>query len=158
MTKNLNIIKHCDGNIWDLGCVAKDFRAGDKVYADTQGGDNPDEAALYYQQHCYGFSENYMKRAQAFVTNSGYTIIPYYHSSINDNARGFGAPNLLVDVNAQKGPNKWGYDIFHFKFIKSRRLDSVYTVMPSPTCRALDKGGYYTDTFMNYLYGQNAEL
>ena len=30
--------------------------------------------------------------------------------------------------------------------------------MPSPSCRALDKGGYYTDTFMKYLYGQSAEL
>ena len=153
MIKNLNIIKHCDGDIWDSHCVTKDFRAGDKVYADVQGVIDS-EKEKYFQENCYGFSERYLNKAQAHVTNSGYIIIPYYHSSSGQNAKGIGAPIVLVDINGQKAPNKWGHDIFIFLFTKIKKYDSIFSMKPTKKCHPLDKNGYYTTHFFNYLYGQ----
>ena len=102
------------------------------------------------------FMSHYLKNlAQGYVTNSGFSIIPYYHSSSGENAHGVGAPLFLIDINAYKGPNKWGYDIFILVFRKLRPVDSVFVVQPGEGCHALDLNGYYTKDFFNYLYGKS---
>ena len=68
-------------------------------------------------------------------------------------------PIMAVDINANKGPNKWGYDIFVWRFVKTKNTDSVFKLeYCTSMCHPLEKGGYYSTTFGDYLYGQNAEL
>ena len=45
---------------------------------------------------------------------------------------------FLVDVNGQKGPNKWGYDLFKLSFVKEK--NKQYRLMPSG-CDVTEKGG-----------------
>lgn len=71
---------------------------------------------------------------------------------------GYLFPIFLLDINGLQGPNKWGHDIFVFQFEKAKQYDSVFTIKPSSICHPLDFGGYYAKHFMEYLYGQNAEL
>ena len=102
------------------------------------------------------FTSHYLKNlAQGYVTNSGFSIIPYYHSSSGENAHCVGAPLFLIDINAYKGPNKWRHDIFILVFRKLRPVDSVFIVQSGEGCHALDLNGYYTKDFFNYLYGKS---
>ena len=64
-------------------------------------------------------------------------------------------PHMLVDVNGNKGPNKWGHDIFVFRLFKAKQYDSIAVLQPFQGCHPLEKGGYYTPKFFDYLYGQS---
>jgi len=45
------------------------------------------------------------------------------------------------------------------KFAKTKNTDSVFKLKYfASVCHPLEKGGYYSKTFGDYLYGQNAEL
>ena len=92
-------------------------------------------------------------KVASYIFSSGFSIIVYTTYSLGTHTQ-----IILLDVNALKGPNKWGHDIFSLMFNKKSRLDSVFKIEPHDSCFAPQKGGYYTKTFMEYLYGQNAEL
>jgi len=152
LSKQLNLIKVCEGNALDKGCISRDMRGGEEIYVEVQGGNDPAGAEKFYNQNCLGFKASYIKNKNiAYVLNPGFMIMAY---NADNN------PIFLLDINALRGPNKWGHDVFLLRFIKIKNSDSVFTIKPVPghSCHSLDKGGYYTETFMKYLYGQNAEL
>ena len=155
LVKELNIVQVCENNALSKNCISKDFRGGDIVYAEVQGGDDKEGALDYFQRGCPGFSDDTIKnKAVVYIVNSGFHIIPYFINAKNTRT----GPLFLLDVNALKGPNKWGHDIFLLQFDKDKANDSVFKMIPAGHCRALDFGGYYTKPFMEYLYGLNAEL
>jgi len=155
LAKNLNLIKTCNGNSLEDGCLPKDFRGGDKVYAEVQGGNDKVAAEKEFNKGCSGFSDTKVKNTSTtFIVNSGFYFIPYNYTNYSAVYGGL----FLLDVNGHKGPNKWGHDIFVFMLNKKSRLDSVFNVIPSFGCNPLDSGGYYTKHFVEYLYGRNAEL
>ena len=155
LAKNFKLIQICERNAFNKGCIPKDFRGGDIVYAQTQGGDDLDAAKGTYNYSCGGFSDEYIRNNNlAYVTNSGFTIIQYPVNSRKE----IWSPTFLLDINAHKGPNKWGHDIFVFMLQKKNKRDSIFRLNPTDKCHALDFGGYYTKHFFEYLYGQNAEL
>ena len=124
---------------------------GDTVFSEVQGNDSP-EAEEYYYYSCGGFSSNRIRNtAFVYVVNSGFTIIPY------ENGSGV-APIFLLDINADKGPNKWGLDIFPLWLEKSNNRDSVFKLVPTKRCHALDVGGYYITDYVEYLYGRDTNL
>ena len=150
---NLQVIKICDNNALNNGCISKDFRGGEVVYAEVQGGDEPDVNKERFLLNCGGFSDSKIKNKVAvYILNSGFSLITYYGGKYPL------YPIFLLDINGLQGPNKWGHDIFVFKFYKTKKYDSVFILEASDGCHPLDVGGYYTSTFMNYLYGRNAEL
>ena len=51
-----------------------------------------------------------------FRTESGGRIFSFVKDVITDNQHG---PVVCVDINGQKRPNKWGYDIFIFRFTRN---------------------------------------
>ena len=151
-TKNLQLIKTCKGNALKEGCITNDYRGGDEVYSEVQGGDNPDEAKDFFNNNCPGYNiSNLQNKSFVYMTNSGFSIIPYYSDAYLKTS------SFLVDINGLQKPNKWGHDIYIFSFQKKKKYDSVFTIAPHTGCHALDYGGVYTKHFVEYLYGQNSE-
>jgi len=154
LAKNLNILKTCEDKALERGCMPKDMRGLDEVYRETQGGPNK-EFPDSLKNGCHGFTQTKIQNiSKAFLFNSGFMLLSYAGGSTN----GKGAPIFLVDINAHKGPNKWGHDIFVFQFNKLKRSDSVFRLMPGTGCHVLDFGGVYTKHFVEYLYGRNANF
>ena len=86
LIKNLQVQKICNNNALSGGCVP--------VYDYTPNGG------------CSGFSKNSIENTdKAIVLSNGQIIIPY---TLSDTTY----PLYLIDINGQKGPNKWGYDVF----------------------------------------------
>jgi len=153
--KNLNIVKYCEKNAIKGKCISPDLRGAEKVFAEMHDPKDKESNEIHYLETCPGASSTTVtKYTSAYVTNSGYTIVPRYILSSGVNP----TPLFLIDINAHKGPNKWGHDMFLFQFLKQKKYDSVFNLVPSQACHPLDVGGYYTKDFFNYLYGQNAEL
>ena len=139
--KNLSISKVCEGNAFSGKCFPEDMRGGDVVYAEVQGGNDYEAALLQFQGWC-ALSREYLDSKTIYVSNSGCIFMPMLLQT-------------LIDINGHKGPNKWGHDIFIFEYNKRNKYDSVFVLEPSRRCHPLDKGGYYSVTFFDYLYGQN---
>jgi len=155
LLKELQIIQVCKGNALEAHCIPIEMRGGDKVYSEVQGGDDKAAAEVEFNRGCGGFSDRNIKNnSTVYIANGGFSIIPYY-TTYNFSSTG---PLFILDVNSHKGPNKWGHDIFLLQFNKLNKQDSVFVLEPAVHCRALDTGGYYTNHFMEYLYGRNSEL
>jgi len=154
LAKNLQILKVCEGNALEGKCIPSNLRGGEVVYAETQGGEDKQAAIDEFNKGCSIHNTNYIQnRNHVYMLNSGVYIISPPH-----NYKGGSSPVFIMDVNGFKGPNKWGHDVFLFCFYKNKVFDSVFGVIPHIGCHPLDNGGYYTKTFFQYLYGQNAEL
>jgi len=148
LMKNIHVVKTCKKKAREKGCIPKDgWRGGEDVYAETQGGSDPDAAKDHYTRNCGGFNLQYIDNSgTVYMTNSGSIIMPYastHHMGI-----------FAIDINGHKGPNKWGYDIFIFDFLKAKQHDSVFKLNPSRRCHPIETGGYYTKTYFDYLYQQ----
>ena len=153
LAKNLQVIKTCEKNALSKKCVSENLQGGEVVYINSQSKEDYQEAKTYFNSYCTGFGGDYIKKLNSvYVVNSGFYFMPFQWSNKNQ------IPLFMVDINGQKGPNKWGYDVFIFEFYKQRKYDSVFRVNASVRCHPLEKGGYYTTTFMEYLYGRSSEL
>ena len=151
LMKNLVVLKFCEDNALEKGCIPKEMKTIEDLYLDVYGQEISQETL----RGCGGFSKNRMlNNSPVYIFNSGFSIIIYdrgyqtqHHSHI-----------FLLDINAHKGPNKWGHDIFAFKFNKKSKRESVFKLEPMDGCFAPQSGGYYTTHFFDYLYGRNSEL
>lgn len=93
--KTLKIAKKCEDHAYDNGCLPKDIKGLDKVQLEHYPDSNPNPDG--------DFSDNKIKNNYAvYVLQDGSYIILYGKSH----------PLFAFDINGQKGPNKWGYDIF----------------------------------------------
>ena len=97
---NLTIVKKCD-KAYDDGCipaylgyedVAKEMDEDLTDYEINQRG----------AQYLY---KNYIYKREAYVLSDGSVLIPLSNLI------------FLVDTNGKKGPNKWGYDLFNFRYM-----------------------------------------
>ena len=52
-------------------------------------------------------------------------------------------PFFAVDVNGNKGPNKFGYDMFYLSFYRENQFKNV--VVSHGTCALKEKGGFWLD-------------
>ena len=155
LAKNLQILKICEGNAYEKGCLPKEMRSFEEVYLETQGS-KEEGLPPSLASGCSGISKDKLEtKVRVYMLNSGFTIIPYFVWSVGEgDVHGGGAPIFLVDINAHKGPNKWGHDIFIFQLNKPKTNDSVFSLVPGQGCHALDVGGVYTRDFVEYLYGR----
>ena len=48
---------------------------------------------------------------------------------------------MTIDVNGEKGPNKWGYDVFYLMMQRDNATSTVK--LSDPICALKEKGGYY---------------
>ena len=152
LANNFQQFKYCENNGLSQKCLPNDFRGGEVVYAEVQGGTDKEAAKTQFNSGCSGFSTtNLTKRSPVYVMNNGVYLVPYF-----DGVNYY--PFFIIDINGHIAPNKYGHDIFVFDFLKKSQYDSVFKLNPSNQCHPLDIGGYYTKHFVEYLYGRNAEL
>lgn len=148
LMKQLQTSTICETDAIGL-CLDSSFRGGEEAYAETQGGSDYYAAKEYFNNSCSGLSTDaFNERAAVYVADSGFIVVPYITKEGT-----LHSPLLMLDANGQKGPNKWGYDIMVFEFGKINEKDSTFIMMPSQKCHPLDKGGVYTTTFVERLYG-----
>ena len=127
----MNVIKVCDNNAYENGCIPN-YKGRDTILKEQGASDEIVETA---QKSCTGFTENNIKKASAFITQDGMIFFPY--------AVGMSyAPLIIVDVNGFKGPNKWGHDVYSLKLT----LNTDFTGSVAKSCyggcyNTVEKGG-----------------
>lgn len=132
LRKNLKFIKVCQGNALADKCIPPaSYKSYTEVYKEFHP-DMSDDAVGTLDRNCPYNKSQINNRNTVYVFNDG-TII------IASNDRNDYAPfAFLVDVNGQKGPNKWGYDLFKLSFVKEN--NKQYRLMPAG-CDVTEKGG-----------------
>lgn len=128
---NLRIGKICTSKAAANGCLQKDQYKG----LDTLITDNPDyteEELENNNKNCAGLNKNNINNNNlVYVLNDGSIVISY----VADNV----PISMLIDVNGQKGPNKWGHDLFKLSFSKE---GNNYKLLPSGCgINSYEKGG-----------------
>lgn len=129
--KNLKIVQICKTKGSDNGCLLKDQYKG----LDTLITDNPDyteEELQNNNKNCGGLNKNTINNKNlVYVLNDGSIVISYLADTV--------PISMLIDVNGQKGPNKWGHDLFKLSFVKDKYN---YKLMPSGCgVSSYEKGG-----------------
>ena len=136
LLKNLNVSQTCKGNAYPKGCIPKY-----KGFEDIAMEKNPDlskEEALEQVKGQPGFQQQtILYEGNAYVLSDGVIIIAYLFPMI-----------FAVDVNGNKGPNKWGYDLF--SFFSGVTGKSNIILIGSPY--SVEKGGLTTKEMIKSLY------
>ena len=102
------VSKICDGKAFERGCIPE-YEGMDTVananYPDAEVPDGYENYGDYASRGCVNFKKNAILNDRTVYVLSDGTIIILYSEY----------PSLLaVDINGQKGPNKWGHDLFSF--------------------------------------------
>ena len=108
--KNLNIAKTCSSRGYEQGCI-KYIKGSDDIQKESNPDAKPDPNS--------GMSTANLKKRPAYVLADGMILI-----DLNFN----GWKAYAVDINGNKKPNKWGYDIFTFQAVGDANGMTQYTV------------------------------
>lgn len=138
--KNMNVIKVCNNNAYRNGCIPE-YGGNDTAY-NTKNPDKSDYEVNQALAGCNGWNQNKILSGMAFVTADGMIFFPY---------SGVYARLMAVDVNGQKGPNKWGHDI-HPLTPKMSGFESDIRFFPGGGCEFIEYGGV---SGAELLYGKN---
>ncbi len=101
---SMNIIKKCTNNSYANGCIP-DIKGNDTLKIDSG---MTEAEAIAATVDGSGFRKSSLLNANtSYVFKDGTYMILYGTS--------FLCPVFVLDINGQKKPNKWGYDIFLFR-------------------------------------------
>ena len=115
LKRSLKIVKECDGNAYDGGCIPK-YNGFDTVTASANPDMTPEEVTKA-TSGCRGFrQQNIFTKSKVYVLADG-----SIYGTYSDNLKSF--PLFFVDVNGKKGPNKWGHDVFSLALYGSINKD-----------------------------------
>lgn len=136
LLKNLNVSQTCKGDAYPKGCIPKY-----KGFEDIAMEKNPDlseDEALEQVVSQPGFHQQaILYDNSAYVLADGVIIISYAFPMI-----------YAVDINGNKGPNKWGYDLFSF-FSGCTGKSNIILLGSS---YSVEKGGMTTKEMIKSLY------
>lgn len=135
---SLNVIKDCPSNAFSNGCIPE-YKGVDTI----QQANDPSADVTFVSSNCGGFVKSSIKSGAAMVLADGTIIFPYSY---------FDAPIIAVDVNGEKGPNKWGYDIHTLIMRISETESTPYFDAGGFGCDPVEKGGIRSHTL---LYGKD---
>ena len=108
--KKYKVIQHCPGHAYRDGCIPN-YKGSDEVVVD-QGNNIPSS------NFPPGFNGNTIRNnSDVHVMNDG-TIFIKYGGNLN-----VSYPIIGVDINGQKGPNKWGCDLYAFTLYYKQNSD-----------------------------------
>ncbi len=143
--EKLKIVKDCPEKSVELGCTPE--YAGLEVVLKENHKNDPDYDEQYWENYANNllrFKSNYLKTiVPSFVLSNGFIVIVYsYQSYINS------YPLFAIDINGFKGPNKWGHDLFMFRF--SYDGNKFYL---SPSDNPSFAGGISTYRLVKKLFG-----
>ena len=138
IVRTVNIAKYCPTNAYTNGCVSGDYRgvdSADIVYEAENG--------VY---GCSGFNQSNIRGHSAFVTADGMIFILYKSGSSY-------IPIYIVDLNGEKGPNRYGIDMHFFtaKFDSPTPKNDISGTKFYPggyKCTFYEHGGIRTEDLM----------
>ena len=135
------VSKICEGKAFEKGCIPE-YEGMDTVananYPDAEVPDGYEDYGDYASRGCKNFKKNAILNDRTVYVLSDGTIIILYSEY----------PFLLaVDINGQKGPNKWGHDLFAFLI----RFDGNKFKYYGGGCMYVEEGGLLTDTMITKL-------
>ncbi len=120
--KEMKVIKTCNKAYFD-GCTPE-YKGSDTLLKEADDS-LTEEDLLAATDHDTGLRATNLKKAPAKVFADG-TIYVNLNSTV-----------IVIDVNGQKGPNKWGYDVFRISLKGSSTKGLFYTCENMP----VEKGG-----------------
>ena len=130
--ETLKVVRSCSSKAYEQGCLPKDIRGLDKVYSEKNPDGNYDPNMVW--------SDNYIKNTAPVYHLAEGTYIILYATTI---------PLYVVDINGFKGPNKWGYDLFHFQLRGDLNGGITTLFLPS---YITDEGGKTTQQMMEEAF------
>ena len=135
------VSKICEGKAFEKGCIPE-YEGMDTVananYPDAEVPDGYEDYGDYASRGCKNFKKNAILNDRTVYVLSDGTIIILYSEY----------PCLLaVDINGQKGPNKWGHDLFAFLI----RFDGNKFKYYGGGCMYVEEGGLQTSTMITKL-------
>ena len=137
LKSSLNVVKVCDDNALANGCISK-YMKGINLVNRENNPDLSDEDADMSISGCSGFFDNYIKNVNPTWVLADGTIIGFYPVVLGK--------IFWVDINGQKKPNKWGYDIFAFQF---REVRKGIVKIEGGGCMVVEKGGKSVSKMIN---------
>ena len=137
MRKVLKISHVCETKPYEKGCIPK-YKGRDTILKERYGDDyNLD----HNNKNCSSFNENAILNQNTTLVLLDGTIIGYYGKNY--------PKYLFVDVNGNKGPNRWGYDIFVLELVAKN--DAGVSYYPEcGGCGIVEKGGKTSCQMMGY--------
>ncbi len=144
LEKELKVAKVCENNALKNGCLPKSSYLG---YENVMKNNNPDmsddDLNKLPQMIGCGFKKNSMENFYRSVVLNDGTIIVYHNNW----------PKLFaVDINGQKKPNKWGYDLYVFDVVSDVKSPLILQGVNAGGCMPVEKGGMATYDFIRYVY------
>lgn len=119
----LKVVKFCPKEALKNGCITEKFQGADQVAANNNPDKDPDPNSSFSLI-------NVRNKFPAAVLADGTIIIKW--STMG------GLPYYAIDINGNKGPNRWGYDIFSLQISGSPRDGIIRT---DARGSIVDKGG-----------------
>ena len=135
MKKVLNVVKVCANNSYANGCIPK-YKGIDTILKEK----NPNISDYDIISKTQGISSwrenNILTKSETWVLADG-TIIILGGNSIQV---------FAIDVNGQKGPNKWGWDIF--RFLTASNFNKPLHLKGYGSSAFVDSGGVTTGVML----------
>ena len=146
MKKFLNPSSICDDNAYSRNCIPK-YKGLENVTIENNSNLTEDELAEKLEnqkRNCGSWFESRIDNGRAWVLKDG-TIMLFTGLAEKNNGL-----IMAVDVNGNKRPNKWGYDIFHFIL----RGDYTYSAIEpmGNGCVFVEKGGKTASKMLQEVY------
>lgn len=119
LEKNLRIAKICETKGVENGCLMNNQYKGMDTLLTDSNPDATDEEKESIMKNCINVTKNrLLNESLVYVLNDGSIII----------SSGAHVPPaaMMIDINGQKGPNKWGHDLFKMSFVKDRNNYRLY--------------------------------
>ena len=139
---SLKVTKKCVGNAYADGCIPE-YEGMDTVATannpDAEVPDGYEDYGEYASRGCTNFRKNtILNERTAYVLSDGTIIIPFTDDVVRI---------IAVDINGQKGPNKWGHDLFSFLIRSNGQKFKYY----GGGCMEVEEGGQDPDVLIEKL-------
>ena len=143
---HLKIAKICKNNALANGCITEDFTGADDVYRDNNK-DYTDEQIASLELGS-GLSKASIRTEKTAIVLADGTYLIFYQN--------YNPMVILIDINGNKGPNKWGYDIFPLQTFWST-IDNQTVELKAWARPIKHSGGFTTQEMLNKIRNNKKE-
>ena len=136
----LQVVSKCEGNAFEKGCIPE-YEGFDTVKQANSDHEMSDEEAESASKECRNFRKNaILNDRYVYVFKNGIILMLYSNNG--------SIPLFALDINGNKGPNKWGYDLFSF-LIRGNVNKDLY--LDGGGCMDPEKGGVTTNEMIRNM-------
>ena len=140
MISKLQVVSTCEGEAFDKGCIPE-YEGFDTVKQANSDHEMSDEEAESESSECGNFRKKaILNDRYVYVFKNGIILMLYSNNG--------SIPLFALDINGNKGPNKWGYDLFSF-IIRGNVNKDLY--LDGGGCMDPEKGGVTTNEMIRNM-------